>query len=480
MKKPDKFIGYIKYDNSDFPFHFNEEDFTLTLFPPTIEKWKETSSIIEFFKRLSDESTNNRKKYEWIKDINLQGTTADGNNIIFNVMDNRSNNNGIYSYDVNWYLYYQNNTLAESISGFKVSSPEINGFFPPIVALNSSISVDNQTNKIKEINVASNGFITKQLGKYRISTHIDASMSVSAYTIADIRNAAKPISAISSMETSFSSPVDYNVLIRAISYLNTFLAFITYRRNISLDRIEVAFKDQQGEDGYLGVLCFKTKMDSETDKRSLKRIIDYFVLDQKIPKIFVNIKNKKYSFRHLCDSAQSMHSYSSSRIIMILAAFERTYRSIYGEDFGRSAEYVTVKAEIVELINNYAKTKHGKSKGYAKTLSKFVNNRDSSFGDNLKRALIDHKEIMKPFVGKKYHGEYEEVVEGISSRMGEVRNGIAHDKLDWHFDAIHLCDIKIVEELLYAMILKDLHLDSKKIQKGINDLFDENFAIALS
>ena len=31
-----------------------------------------------------------------------------------------------------------------------------------------------------------------------------------------------------------------------------------------------------------------------------------------------------------------------------------------------------------------------------------------------------------------------------------------HDKLNWHFDAIHLSDISIVEELLYAMILKDL------------------------
>jgi hypothetical protein len=82
-------------------------------------------------------------------------------------------------------------------------------------------------------------------------------------------------------------------------------------------------------------------------------------------------------------------------------------------------------------------------------------------------------------VGKKYNGKYEEIAEEIGSRMGEVRNGIAHDKLDWHFDAVHLCDIKIVEELLYAMILKDLHLDTKKIQKGINDLFDENFAIAI-
>ena len=162
---------------------------------------------------------------------------------------------------------------------------------------------------------------------------------------------------------------------------------------------------------------------------------------------------------------------------MILAAFERTYRANYDSDFGRSEDYKMVKKEIIELIEKYAVTQSGKAKKYATDIKKTVINRGTSFGDNLHRALIDHKDIMKPFVERKYNGEYENIIEEIGMRMREVRNGIAHDKLDWHFDAIHLCDIRIVEELIYAMVLSDINLNTECIQKAINNLFDERFAI---
>ena len=61
--------------------------------------------------------------------------------------------------------------------------------------------------------------------------------------------------------------------------------------------------------------------------------------------------------------------------------------------------------------------------------------------------------------------------------MGEFRNGIAHSRLDFHFEAIHLSDIKIIEELLYAVRLKSLRLQPTEIQKAINDLFLERLAI---
>lgn len=83
---------------------------------------------------------------------------------------------------------------------------------------------------------------------------------------------------------------------------------------------------------------------------------------------------------------------------------------------------------------------------------------------------------MLPFVRIKYGGNYLDVIDGICERMGTVRNGIAHSRLDLRFDAIHLCDIKIVEELLYAIRLKKCHLNTSEIQKSINCVFRENIA----
>lgn len=45
MKKPKRLIGYIKYDETDYPFEFDEEAFSLLLFPPTVDAWNHTSSM---------------------------------------------------------------------------------------------------------------------------------------------------------------------------------------------------------------------------------------------------------------------------------------------------------------------------------------------------------------------------------------------------------------------------------------------------
>ena len=53
----------------------------------------------------------------------------------------------------------------------------------------------------------------------------------------------------------------------------------------------------------------------------------------------------------------------------------------------------------------------------------------------------------------KYREKYEEAIRGISERMGELRNGFAHSRLDLCFNPRNLDDLKIMEELIYAIRL---------------------------
>ena len=69
------------------------------------------------------------------------------------------------------------------------------------------------------------------------------------------------------------------------------------------------------------------------------------------------------------------------------------------------------------------------------------------------------------------------VVRDLSGRVGEIRNGIAHSKMNFELDAIHLADIKIIEELNYAIRLKKAGVPDNNIRKGINALFKENIAL---
>lgn len=209
----------------------------------------------------------------------------------------------------------------------------------------------------------------------------------------------------------------------------------------------------------------------EKHRDAKKRIIRYAYLGKKTAKIFTSIKSKKLEFEHLCESIDETHRYTLSRCIMILTAFEREYRNIYGENSGRSPEYIQVKKDIIDLIEKYRRQSHGKQRDYTREFLKTVKNRDNSFSTNVNNALMDCKEIMEYFLKEEYEGNYEKTAQDISIRIGAVRNGIAHSRLDLQLEAIHLADIKLVEKLIYAMRLKKIGIRPKNIQMAIQELF---------
>ena len=129
------------------------------------------------------------------------------------------------------------------------------------------------------------------------------------------------------------------------------------------------------------------------------------------------------------------------------------------------------------MIEEYRKGHSGDAKKYAGSIKKTVQNLDNSYAQNVEFAIEDCKVIMEPFIKANYSKDLHEVIRDLSGRVGEIRNGIAHSKMDFELDAIHLADIKIIEELIYAIRLKKAGVPDSKIMKGINVLFKENIAI---
>ena len=162
---------------------------------------------------------------------------------------------------------------------------------------------------------------------------------------------------------------------------------------------------------------------------------------------------------------------------MILAAFEGEFKRIYGGDAKRSQAYKDIKLEVVNLLEDYANKHKGKKRKYIVSIAKGIKNSDLSYGDNLLYALEDCKEIMIPFVLKKYDGNYEDIINDVCTNINELRNSIAHCNLDFELEARHLDDIKIVEEMIYVIRLHKLGIETKVIQRAIRDLFNEIIAI---
>ena len=468
MKKPERLMGFINYKEVDYPFELDKEEFILTLYPPTYDVWRKNSSFQEFHSNI--EKRKNSK--DWIPQINLNGTTSEGYQIIINVHDNNSNQFGFIMIRVNWYFIYTDKLDPDNIDGFQVIGHDLDLFYPPGIALEPKIEFD-KNEKIRNFSISStNNQKIESCGKYRVSTRIEAEMEIS--TITNLQyNLFKPsIDAKSTLKTIYSKPVDLKILVKARSNLLQLFAYVTYRQNIDVGDIEVLKINDKGMHTNEGILVFKNTLSKEINPKSKDRIINYHFLKDKVGQLFAMIKNSEIGLQHLCKSLDDILHYSPSRIIMILAEFENEFNNFYGQNYERSDNYLEVKKDVIKLIGEYSELETGDRKKYAKKLEISVSKFDHGFQKKTEIALLDNKSVMMSFI--KLNGEeYEERIKELSISLGDIRNDIAHGRIGIDYSVNQLKDIWIMEKLLYCMCLKKkLHLDDNTCTKAIKKLFN--------
>ena len=128
MKKPQRLIGFAEFKNTSFPFEFDEEHYSLTLYPPNQKIQEEYSSIIHSLEKLTKftESINN-----WIPFEDILGKTSEGHNIRFHVSSNYTSYHGFLNFRVAWYFVWEKEYSENSIHGLRLQGSEVDAFFPP-------------------------------------------------------------------------------------------------------------------------------------------------------------------------------------------------------------------------------------------------------------------------------------------------------------------------------------------------------------
>jgi hypothetical protein len=53
MKKPKRLIGFVEHDNIEYSFEFVEQSFSLQLYPPITDVWKEGNNLLRSFNLLN-------------------------------------------------------------------------------------------------------------------------------------------------------------------------------------------------------------------------------------------------------------------------------------------------------------------------------------------------------------------------------------------------------------------------------------------
>lgn len=124
-------------------------------------------------------------------------------------------------------------------------------------------------------------------------------------------------------------------------------------------------------------------------------------------------------------------------------AFKREYRNLYRQEIDRTQEYIEVKKDVLECLEELKENNSGKKREYIRKFANKIKKAENDFGD----------------------------------RMNELRNDSAHGNIDLEIKPIHVSDFSILEELLYAMRLKAMKVDVINIRRAIKSL--KNYSIII-
>lgn len=464
MRIPERVVGFVLLDGEKIPFELDKECFELRLYQPKPQDLMVTiTQGLEAF-------CVDTKEHKWIDKLTLEGNTSEGYHIFLGTSDKPANYNGYKTYSIDWY-YITDKEIGDVIQ-VRFSGQDVNRFYNPERAFQRKIKHgESEYVYVEAMKVESKKCSPLDCGQYFFGDN-QITVSCNCFTTMHY-DSITPLEAASYLKLSLSKQVTLDELVELAQNVRYLLKYVSYRMNADISVITTHRHYKDTTTTMCGILAFKPDEEERDIKKASTRIIKAEFLNEHISDLLSLIKERKLPFGHYCQSIKGRSSYSTSRIIMILAAFEREFREVYGQDVERSKTYLETKEEVLQLVENFADSKSGKPRKYVRDFAKGISNSDSSYGDNFKYALNDCQSIMEPFVTRSFEGTYADIIEGVSDRINALRNGIAHCRLDFVMEACNMEDIKFAEEMLYVIRLKKLGLDDSTIQHAIDDLFDE-------
>lgn len=465
MRIEEPIIGFVKYAESYFPFVYKEG--ILQLIPPTVETWRdERDKIFDEFK-------------EWVRSINednwigvsyICGTTNSGYNIAFHVRNDSSNNNGVVAYQVNYYFVYHKEYLnIDKIQGFSISGREIDYFYEPARVFSM---YRNKNGSFPQIEVEHN---EKKASKY---TYKDTEITVVLDANATFHTKSEiPVTAKSYMDFCFSKPRDLEYLLEVFFHCKKFFYYVCKRTNIQLDDINVygIRGEKKSVEGIVKICSCGD--DAETNEKAAKNVIKYEFLNEKMGNLFQSVADENMYFEHLCPSAEARNSYKMDRVILNFVAFEREYSNLYNLEIERSEEYMQVRDEIIATLEVLKKNHSGKKKKYVNEFLRSFSKAEIKYGDRMNKALRDCEDVLLPFLQYTYSNYTSDTIDEVCERMNKLRNDVVHGNMRLEVEPIHLRDFATLENLLYAMRLKNLGVSKTNIQKAIRELKDYHILI---
>ena len=280
-----------------------------------------------------------------------------------------------------------------------------------------------------------------------------------------------PLTLRSTMSFRFAPTEDYSFIVRLWFVAKEFLQFMCYRKNVFLPVADLSTPADEDKTRFFATLNVLGETGQEEPETLQKgRYIKLSNLSGAEGRIMNDIASRTLYTRHIPDTYVSGCHINAARFVMITAAFEWEFKRLYPNGIKKSDEALAIETTAMEEIQKLVDNSTGDLRRKYKHLIKLV-----SF-DSLQSEIIhignELGKIIDVF-GKRLYSINDNDLRysAMGERLAKQRNNFAHGNLDIDFINESLIDVIYTERIVYAMQLKLYGVETKNIQKAINELF---------
>ena len=375
-----------------------------------------------------------------------------------------------YKCEIDWVIDNYDEKVKYSKAIFRFQ--ELDYFLP-----SSSMIVKAEFDKSCEFNleqdIVESVSIANLLGK-----SVTLNFIISAVASMGIKGKAQTTSRI---EAEFDETDDVEFLRRIQQLISDMFAFICNRRNIDIGSVEiwgngtrkVCQKKEIVEEKYVhrSKIRFIDKyMEIEDSEKKYTNIPFYSLFSNHFEEFVNNLASGKITMQNIHPSIKRRKLVDLQHSLHITAAFEYYARTFLPEIMADSR--VEAYAEIEQLIEDYKKDKTGKKLETANSVIASLHSDHISLEDKIKKAYNGYKEwkSLKPIL-KDIYGEN---VDGYALAVRKWRNELAHEKREYNPDATTVNGIKMVESIIYCIVLRKSSYSDDEIKAIHEEILGKN------
>lgn len=458
-----KFTGFIKYNDEIRPFYF--ENGILTIMAANIDSLY--LSDIEWFKDF------NVKKSGWLDRLIFEGITSSKYKVYFFLLDSNKYESGNYKYAVD-FVYICRDDSANAIDGIKIKGPEINYFYDVRSYINQDFKLEGNCFSNYSYEITSHP--DTSFGKFRIHNY---NVSIKgSFSWKKENDTYKPLEVAALLVLELSKKTDnFDFMFELINLTSSVFKLLCYRKNISLDEITTFVFDNNHKRKDIGNIYIFNNIKRETDTKIIKKMITSDGIYNSIGNLYYMMNKDCFYTAHISEDYNQRNIYTPQKMLSILIAFEHYFSKLYPNLNTRSDEFIKVQENTVQFLDNKIKDSHGKLREKYKEMKRSVSKINDSYMANLKKSLNDNVDVLNDFITKIYIEPKKSaatIIDECCSRSNNVRNKMAHGDLDIDFTVDNSHDIKLIELLIYSMILRKLEIPSDIIKEKLSVLFNYN------